>query len=642
MTIKDIAKAANVSVATVSRIINRKDDNISQETRERVLRIIDEMGYVPYAKIREQILSQTNSIGLMIPTLKSAFYVRFASYIQQLASANNYSLVLSLSGASPETERNALKDFLRNHTDGVICFPGHDSNIDTLRELNEQGMAVVTLDHFARPVPFPQIYQDTAGVAQRCTQLLLDSNALQIGLVLGTDCTPIQREVLISGYTAALTAAGLPVVQDFITCSDENFQENFRIMSDAGLNGVVCQNADIARMVYAAAVTDGLQIPEDLSVVSMEDDSNAAMLSPALTAATMDVAQIANSAFECLLSQITRSPLPFTSLMLENAICMRGSIRQRHNPKPKILVTGYINTDVLLGTRELPQIGRTQVASHLADFVGGKGANQAYGISSLGGNVYLMGCLGSDRRGRRIYDRLNQAGVKMDGVSFIPDIPTGTAYISLYPSGKSSVLINPGANTSLNAAYIHQHKALLKDTGYCLVQTDIPIEAVLAFRELCDDQMIPMILSPAYVEQLPAKLLNGLYMLVSTERDTKKLCPDLPDAAAQAQWFVDQGVQNVIISGGNLGAVWATPKGITHFPAYDYPCVDGTGTNDVFIGSLVTLLSEGHPMEQAIKAASWAAAYSATKLGVQSGFPSRDMLHDVLSGHIQVQIVPNK
>ena len=85
MTIKDIARAANVSPATVSRIINHKDDNISQETRERVLRVIEEHGYVPYAKIRERILIQSRSIGLLIPTLNSAFYMRLASEVQLAA-----------------------------------------------------------------------------------------------------------------------------------------------------------------------------------------------------------------------------------------------------------------------------------------------------------------------------------------------------------------------------------------------------------------------------------------------------------------------------------------------------------------------------------------------------------------------------
>ena len=104
MTIKDIAKAANVSAATVSRIINHKDDNISQETRERVLRIIEENDYVPYAKIRDRILSQSRSIGLVIPTLDDRCYVQFASELQQLFRERNYSMVLALSSGSADAE----------------------------------------------------------------------------------------------------------------------------------------------------------------------------------------------------------------------------------------------------------------------------------------------------------------------------------------------------------------------------------------------------------------------------------------------------------------------------------------------------------------------------------------------------------
>ena len=102
MTIKDIARAANVSPATVSRIINHKDGNISEETRQRVLRVIEENDYIPYAKIRERILFQSRSIGLLIPTLNSAFYMRLASEVQQLAQEHGYSLVLALSSGSTD------------------------------------------------------------------------------------------------------------------------------------------------------------------------------------------------------------------------------------------------------------------------------------------------------------------------------------------------------------------------------------------------------------------------------------------------------------------------------------------------------------------------------------------------------------
>ena len=93
----------------------------------------------------------------------------------------------------------------------------------------------------------------------------------------------------------------------------------------------------------------------------------------------------------------------------------------------------------------------------------------------------------------------------------------------------------------------------------------------------------------------------------------------------------------MIITSGAAGCLWASRDGLKHYPAYDYPCVDGTGTNDVFIGCLVMLLSEGHPMDKAVAAASWSAAYSATRLGVQSGFPDRNLLNEVLSGRVQLQ-----
>lgn len=642
MTIKDIAQAAGVSAATVSRIINHKDDNISQETRDRVLRIITEKGYVPYAKIRDRILSQSRTIGLLIPTLNSAFYVDFASQIQQLAQKHNYSLVLSLASWSAEAETAAIRDFARNHTDGVIIFSGSEEGLSTLKELYDQGMGAVALDHFTKPASFPRLYRDSVQIAESCTRLLLEHNCTQIGLVLRPESAAALRSHITAGYNAALSAAGLPIQQNFITALDDEFTENFRSMADAGLNAVVCQDTDTARMVYTAAARDGLRIPEDLSVISMEDSADALTLSPPLTAAATDVAQMAQLAFECLLSQIDHMPSPFSTRQLACPIQMRSSIRMRRNARPKILVAGYLNTDVILRTPDFPRLGRTQVSAHLADFVGGKGANQSYGISTLGGNAYLLGCLGSDRRGRFIYEHLTRAGVKMDGVSFLPEQPTGAAYISLYPSGRSSVLIDPGANTAVDAAYIRRHERLWQDAAYCLAQTDIPMESVVQIHQFCEDHHVPMILSPAYAPNIPAAILRGLYILVLREADWQSLYPHCHRAEDCAAHLMAQGVENVIIIGDIAGCLWAGPEGLRHYPAPDYPCVDATGTNDVFLGCLVTLLTEQMPLEQAIGAASWAAAYSATRMGVQNGFPDRTLLEDVAAGRLEVQITaPN-
>lgn len=636
MTIKDIAKAANVSAATVSRIINHKDGNISQDTRERVLRVIEENGYVPYAKIRDRILSQSRSLGLMIPTFNSAFYVRFASEIQQLARENGYCLVLALSSGNGDADMAALDNFSRSQVDGVAVFSASDQELAALKDMHEHGAAVMVLEHFARPGNLAQLYRDSRQIAEECTRLLQASNCAHIGLILRSDCTEQLRQVIYDGYCAALSGAFRDIRQDFIVLNDGGFLDNFRIMCDGGLDGIVCQDADIAHAVYAAAARDGLRIPEDISVVSMEDAPDAANRMPSLTCASTDVAQMAQMVFACLLSQINHTPMPFSSQRLECPVILRDSVRSRKNPKPQILVAGYINTDILLRAPELSRVGKTQVAAHIADYVGGKGANQAYGLGKMGGNVYLMGLLGSDRRGRLAYENLVQAGVKMDAVSFLPELPTGSAYISLYPDGKNSVLIDPGANAAMDPAYIRRHETLLESTQLCLAQTDIPMESVEELWRLCRKYDVPMILNSSYGVRLPEYILDGLCILIMKDEERVKLYPQMFTQEACAKYLLSAGVKNVIFTSGVSSCFYAGQDGSRSYPSYDYPSVDQTGTSDVFTACLVALLTDGVPLPEAIGSAAWAAAYGTTKLGVQRGFPDRDLLEDVRVNHLQL------
>lgn len=636
MTIKDIARAANVSAATVSRIINHKDENISQETRERVLRVIEENDYVPYAKIRERIFAQTRSLGLVIPTFHSAFYVRLASEIQQLAQENSYSLMLALSGGSPEADLATLENFTRNHTDGVMIVSGSEQALGMLKQMHDQGTAVVALGHYYKPGNLPQLYRDSRQIAQECTRLLLKSNCAKVGLVLRPDCSETLQEVIASGYRNALTQTGGVIRQNLIVLGNENFQDSFRVMCDSGLDGVVCQDADMAASVYAAAARDGLRIPEDLSVVSMEDAPDAAFRTPALTCASTDITKMAQLVFSCVLSQINHAPAPFSALQLECPIVARDSVCPRKSTQPQVLVAGYISTDILLQTPEVPKIGKTQIASHMADFTGGKGANQAYGIGKLGGNVSLLGVVGSDRRGRSAYEHLFRAGVKMEGVSFLPELPTGAAYISLCPDGNTSVLIDPGANAALNSEYIRRYESLVQKADICLAQTDISIECVMELSRLCRKHRIPVVLSCSYGVPVPEPILEGVAILIIKDEEREKLYPQFTAQEDCAQYLLGAGARNVIFVSGVSGCFFANKNGSRVYPGYDYPSIDQTGTSDVFAGCLVFLLTEGVALEEAIGAAAWAAAYSTTRLGVQPGFPGRNLLEDVCRKHLQL------
>lgn len=279
MTIRDIARAANVSPATVSMIINKKDSNISQETRDRVLQIIDECGYVPYASIRERIMPRSRTIGLVLPALDSGFEMRFVSVLQRIAREQDYSLVLALTGGSADTERSAFEDFVRNRAEGILCLFGSENCLSLLEETAAQGLYAVSLDHHLKTARFPLLYRDSARIVRECTDLLVEHNCRRIGLVLQPDCPDDLRQILLESYTSSLSDGGLPFQQNFVLTRDAHLLENFRSVVDGGLDAVVCQDVITAQTVYTLAAKDGLRIPEDISVISMEDSEDAAMLS---------------------------------------------------------------------------------------------------------------------------------------------------------------------------------------------------------------------------------------------------------------------------------------------------------------------------------------------------------------------------
>ena len=110
MTIKDIAKAAGVSPSTVSLVINQKDARISEETRQRVLQVIEQSNYIPYAGVRGRLLSQNNQIALVIPSLKDPFLSDFADRVQNLARSQGFALTVQSSSGRSENEKTIFSE----------------------------------------------------------------------------------------------------------------------------------------------------------------------------------------------------------------------------------------------------------------------------------------------------------------------------------------------------------------------------------------------------------------------------------------------------------------------------------------------------------------------------------------------------
>ncbi|WP_367924637.1 PfkB family carbohydrate kinase [uncultured Ruthenibacterium sp.] len=639
MTIRDIAKIAGVSPATVSCILNHKDQNISQETRTRVLEIIERTGYVPYAKVREKLAHSRDTVGLVLPNLDSAYHTAFVQEMQRLAMEQQYTVAVSFSENDEARERQALRQFQAAQLAGVVLFPCSESNLAAFEKTFENTCALV-MENAGRSVNVPQVYIDFYDTAQKCTQLLLEEKHQRIGLL----CTDAEGAIgagkILAGYRDALQAQELAFVPDLVFKDPANLNGVFETLHALHADALICQTPSLAEKVFCHAAHSGIFIPDDLSVVCLQDFPGAQTLVPSLTAFRTDVRMLAQKVWEILCAHQAGQKMSGRTFPFSSSCVKRASTRNRGSQAHKVLVAGSINMDTTLSVSRFPRDGETLLASQLNIWPGGKGANQAICVSRFGAQAYILGALGSDANGKQLYAQLKDANVHTDGIAFIDQQPTGTAYINVLPNGKNTIVVHPGANGALEKAHVRDNLTLFQGVQYCLVQLEIPLAVVTEIAQICRRKNIPLILKPSPVRRLPESLLENLFLLIPNQEELHLMCPEETDCVRQAQFFLQKGVQNVIVTLGEQGCIWVNHQQHVHFPARNFPCVDSTGASDIFIGCLTAMLTDGKDMKTAIEIATVAASFSVSRKGVQNAILERKLLEDLYQENISITAHP--
>ena len=631
MTIKDIAKAAGVSPSTVSLIINQKDARISEETRRRVMQVIEESNYIPYAGVRGRLLAQNNQIALVMPSLKDPFLAEFADKVHNLARSQGYALTMQSSSGSEGNEELILSELSEAYIAGLLFFPQNETSVSFLRsEASNIGCAVL-LDSTYPDLPFPQLSRDFSASAEAGTSYLLRNNHRRIALVMDPGLPKMIRDKIIIGYRSALSSANAPFEEQLIIGTPD-LDNRFGSLVDAGIDAVICQDSRTVGEIYRILARKQYKIPDDISVLCLDDSPLMQQLIPAVTAIRTDADEMARLAVESLISQLTAGqPHAFVS-SLPFSLIRRDSVRMHKKPDHKIVIAGSINMDVTLNVSRLPHTGETVLASGQSSWPGGKGANQAIGVSRFGADAFMVGMLGNDLYGKQLFERLSNEQVDMQGVSFSQDQLSGTAFINVQSDGQNTIVVNPGANASVTPEYIFKNRYIFNDARYCLIQMEIPLETVEAIVQLCRELDVKVILKPSPAQALPSGVLNGLFLLIPNQEEADELFPDLSSPEAQAQAILGQGVENVIITLGDKGCLFADRTGSRIYPAVDFPSVDATGASDIFISCLAAQLSKGTDMDTSIKLATIAASYSVSKEGVQNAIISSDLLFDLYNG----------
>lgn len=293
--------------------------------------------------------------------------------------------------------------------------------------------------------------------------------------------------------------------------------------------------------------------------------------------------------------------------------------------------------DLVAVVPRVPFIGETLLGTRFFTAQGGKGANQAYAAAKLGGDVAMLGRVGSDDYGLQMCTNLEAAGCEVSGVKTV-DGSSGIAMIFVAESGQNCIVVLPGANHRYRPLDLIADDASLKRAQFVMLQLETPIETVMEAVRRAKRHGAQVIVDPApALPDLPVELFRYVDLLTPNESEAVQLlnCPPqgeltTDEAAAIARRLQALGPPTVVIKMGAQGCLLADGSQITQILAPRVNVVDTTAAGDIFNAALTVAQSEGAVLRDACEFAVRTAALSVTRFGAQSSVPSRLELLQIL------------
>ena len=303
--------------------------------------------------------------------------------------------------------------------------------------------------------------------------------------------------------------------------------------------------------------------------------------------------------------------------------------------KPRILVIGSINMDVVLKTEKFPAPGETVLGTDLSLIPGGKGANQAVALSRLGARASLLGRVGADPWGEELADKLRENGVDTANVAAVDSLPTGNATIIVDQEGENRIVLIAGANDALLPEDVDRALAGEAAWDAILLQLEIPLETVCHAISAAAARGIPVILDAGPPLKLPLEKLRGVTVLSPNESETEALTgirPDGLESASRAAALLEEstGAREVVLKLGDRGALYRNDGHWELIEAHQVEVVDTTAAGDSFTAALAIEYTRETEVREAVRRAMAAGALAVTRLGAQPSLPTAEEVDRLL------------
>jgi len=330
----DVARLAGVSRATVSYVVNGLTEgpiSITDETRRRVLKAIDELGYQPDAMAQSLRSGTTNTIGLLIPDMHNPHYWQMASGVEQEAQSEGYDLLLISTSLDPDRELYSVRSLSRRRIDGLILLLtfAHDVN-DEIEQLVQRRKPLVMMNPGMANIPGIDVVETS--YHEGATQLmdyLISLGHRRIGLIYGVahDKMGLDR---LNAYQDTLHKAGFEARESLIepcgTTLEEGYQAAGRLLDRSPRpTALVVINDLLAIGALRAIAEHGLRVPEDISIASFDDIDLASYVTPPLTTVRMDAEQLGRTSARLVFSRLVNPKLAPQDIHIASQLVVRAS-----------------------------------------------------------------------------------------------------------------------------------------------------------------------------------------------------------------------------------------------------------------------------------------------------------------------------
>ena len=308
VTIKDLARHLNISVATVSRAM-RDMPEIKAETRDAVLKLAKEWDYQPNLLATNLVKSRTKTIGVIVPDLAYHFFASVIKGIEEEAIARGYSLLLTQTSELYERELTNVQNLSRGQVEGfIVSISQETTDFEHLKRLQRKGIPLVFFDRDADEIDVSKVMVDNVGAAYEATKHLIENGSKRIAFLAGPSNVTVSN-LRQSGYEKAIKDSGLILDETLVVHGNYNLQQAIELTNELfelknPPDGLVVVSDRLALGAIAALRKKNIRIPEDVAIVSFNDEPICSIVTPTLSSVAQPTFEMGKMAITLLINQI--------------------------------------------------------------------------------------------------------------------------------------------------------------------------------------------------------------------------------------------------------------------------------------------------------------------------------------------------